>query len=95
MTSRIRAVLTATATAVLLAACATTPTSGEGGALFREAIEAAMRTPAGVENWYLKVIDQLAPTGKVGTLSIEGMEWGEVDFLNDVDVAEKLTAGWL
>ncbi len=41
-----------------------------------------------------KVIDQLAPTGKVGTVSIEGMEWGEVDFLNDVDVAEKLTAGW-
>ena len=67
---------------------------GEGGALFREAVEAAMRTPAGVENWYLKVIDQLAPTGKVGTLSIEGMEWGEVDFLNDVEVAEKLTAGW-
>lgn len=67
---------------------------GEGGALFRAAVEAAMRTPAGVENWYLKVIDQLAPTGKVGTLSIQGMEWGEVDFLNDVDVAEKLTAGW-
>ncbi len=67
---------------------------GEGGALFRDAVEAAMRTPAGVQNWYLKVIDQLASTGKVGTLSIEGMEWGEVDFLNDVDVAEKLTAGW-
>lgn len=67
---------------------------GEGGALFRSAVEAAMRTPAGVENWYLKVIDQLAPTGDVGTVSIEGMEWGEVDFLNDVDVAEKLTARW-
>lgn len=67
---------------------------GEGGALFRGAVENAMRTPAGVENWYLKVIDQLASTGKVGTVSIEGMEWGEVDFLNDVDVAEKLTAQW-
>ena len=67
---------------------------GEGGALFRAAVEAMMRTPVGVENWYLKVIDQLAPTGKVRTLSIEGMEWGEVDFLNDVDVAEKLTARW-
>lgn len=67
---------------------------GEGGALFRAAVEAAMRTPAGVENWYLKVIDQLAPTGKIGTVSIEGMEWGEVDFLNDVDVAERLTARW-
>jgi L-glutamine-phosphate cytidylyltransferase len=67
---------------------------GEGGALFREAVEAMMRTPAGVENWYLKVIDGLAATGKVGTVSIEGMEWGEVDFLNDVEVAQRLTAGW-
>lgn len=67
---------------------------GEGGALFREQVEAVMRTPAGVENWYLKVIDQLAETGKIGTVSIEGMEWGEVDFLNDVEVAERLTAGW-
>ncbi|MGD9811859.1 MAG: sugar phosphate nucleotidyltransferase, partial [Sphingobium sp.] len=29
---------------------------GEGGARFRSAVEAVMRTPAGVENWYLKVI---------------------------------------
>ncbi len=67
---------------------------GEGAALFRSAVEAMMRTSAGVENWYLKVIDQIAGTGKVGTVSIEGMEWGEVDFLNDVEVAERLTAGW-
>jgi len=67
---------------------------GEGAALFRGQVEAMMRTPAGVENWYLKVIDQIAETGKVGTVSIEGMEWGEVDFLNDVEIAEKLTAGW-
>lgn len=67
---------------------------GQGGALFREHVEAAMRTPAGVENWYLKVIDQIAATGKVGTVSIAGMEWGEVDFLNDVERGETLTAGW-
>ena len=67
---------------------------GEGGQLFRDTVEAVMRTSAGVENWYLKVIDQIAATGKVGTVSIEGMEWGEVDFLNDVEVAERLTAGW-
>jgi len=67
---------------------------GEGGRLFRDAVEAVMRTSAGVENWYLKVIDQIAATGKVGTVSIEGMEWGEVDFLNDVEAAERLTAGW-
>tara|TARA_R110000782_G_scaffold78276_9_gene155585 strand:- start:17159 stop:17938 length:780 start_codon:yes stop_codon:yes gene_type:complete len=67
---------------------------GEGGGMFRDAVEAAMRTPAGVENWYLKVIDQIAQTGRVGTVSIAGMEWGEVDFLNDVEAAERLTAGW-
>jgi len=67
---------------------------GEGGEIFRTHVEAAMRTPAGVENWYLKVIDQIAPTGNVGTVSIAGMEWGEVDFLNDVERAENLTANW-
>ena len=68
---------------------------GEGAALFRNAVRAAMRTPEGVQHWYLKVIDSLAPTGKVGTLSIEGLGWGEVDFLNDIEVATKLTDGWV
>ena len=53
---------------------------GEGAALFRNAVRAAMRTPQGVEHWYLKVIDSLAPTGKVGTLSIEGMGLGRSRF---------------
>jgi len=68
---------------------------GEGAALFRNAVRAAMRTPEGVQHWYLKVIDTLAPTGKVGTLSIEGMGWGEVDFLNDIEAATKLTDTWV
>jgi choline kinase len=67
---------------------------GEGSALFREAVRAAMRTPEGVQHWYLKVIDSLASTGKVGTLSIEGLGWGEVDFLNDIEAATRLTDTW-
>jgi L-glutamine-phosphate cytidylyltransferase len=67
---------------------------GEGAALFRDTVDSYMRTPAGLENWYLKIIDALAPTGKIGTVSIEGHEWGEVDFLNDIEVATKLTDGW-
>ena len=67
---------------------------GEGAALFRNAVRAAMRTPDGVQHWYLKVIDSLAPTGKVGTLSIEGLGWGEVDFLNDIEIAQVLTDLW-
>jgi choline kinase len=67
---------------------------GEGVALFRDTVEAFMRTPAGVENWYLKIIDSIAPTSKVGTVSIEGMKWAEVDFLNDVEAATALTDKW-
>ncbi len=67
---------------------------GEGVALFRDTVESYMRTPAGVENWYLKVIDTIAPTGKVGTVSIAGMEWAEVDFLNDIEIATRLTDRW-
>lgn len=67
---------------------------GEGAELFRNAVRSAMRTPEGVQHWYLKVIDTLASTGKVGTLSIEGMGWAEVDFLNDIEIATKLTDTW-
>lgn len=67
---------------------------GEGTALFRDTVRAYMRTPAGVENWYLKIIDALAPSDKVGTLSIEGLDWAEVDFLNDIEIATALTDKW-
>ena len=66
----------------------------EGVELFREAVRKAMRTPEGVQHWYLKVIDSLAPSGKVGTASIQGLEWAEVDFLNDIEIATVLTDRW-
>jgi L-glutamine-phosphate cytidylyltransferase len=68
---------------------------GEGAGLFRDTVNQYMRTPAGVENWYLKVIDAIAPSGKVGTVSIKGLEWAEVDFLNDIEAATLLTSRWL
>ncbi|WP_159981060.1 MULTISPECIES: sugar phosphate nucleotidyltransferase [unclassified Novosphingobium] len=68
---------------------------GEGVELFRETVRKAMRTPEGVQHWYLKVIDSIAPTGKVGTVSIEGLDWAEVDFLNDIEIATKLTDTWV
>ena len=49
----------------------------------------------GVQAWYLKVIDSLAPTGRVGTVSNEGLGWDEVDFLTDIEAATKLTDGWV
>ncbi|MGX7896294.1 phosphocholine cytidylyltransferase family protein [Tsuneonella sp. HG222] len=68
---------------------------GEGAELFREAVRQAMRTPEGVSHWYLKVIDTLAAGGKVGTCSIEGSDWAEVDYLNDIEDATLLTDSWI
>ena len=67
---------------------------GEGPSLFREQVRAMMRTPDGVRNWYLKAIDALAPSGVVGTVSIQGMDWAEVDFPADLEIAGALTSRW-
>jgi len=65
-----------------------------GAEQFREAIEAAMRTPEGTTIWYLRVINHIAQSGDVWTLDISGEEWGEVDFPPDVEAARELTARW-
>lgn len=67
---------------------------GGGAEQFRSAIEAAMRTPEGTTIWYLRVINHLAQSQDVGTLDIQGEEWGEVDFPPDVENARALTARW-
>lgn len=67
---------------------------GDGPAIFRSQVEAMMRTPEGVLNWYLKAIHALAPSGVVGVVSIEGLDWAEVDFPEDLPIARALTEGW-
>ena len=67
----------------------------DGGAeRFRDAIERAMRTAEGTTIWYLRVIHHLAQNGEVWTLDINGEEWGEVDFPEDVEAARALTKRW-
>lgn len=68
---------------------------GTGAARFQAGLEAVMRREDGLTRWYLSVVNELAEDGIVGTASIEGLEWGEVDFPVDVARAEALTAGWL
>jgi choline kinase len=65
-----------------------------GAERFRDAIERAMRTPEGTTIWYLRVIHHLAQNDEVWTLDIQGEEWGEVDFPEDVEAAAALTARW-
>ncbi|WP_156679132.1 sugar phosphate nucleotidyltransferase [Sphingomonas profundi] len=78
--------------------------TGAGPALFRAQVDAMMRTPEGVLNWYLKAIHAIAQSAPatgtadsapaVGTVSIAGMDWAEVDFPADLAIAGALTARW-
>ena len=68
----------------------------EGAALFVEELERTMRTPEGPGLWYLSAIHRLAQGGAdVRALSIEGLEWGELDYPADLERARSLAAGWL
>lgn len=58
--------------------------SAEGAVLFREKVEQMMRTQDGISAWFLKAIDALAKSGdRVGTCSIEGQLWCELDTVED------------
>jgi len=65
---------------------------GAGPELFVDAIDRALRVSDGLKSFYLKVIDQLAKSRHVETVSIEGLAWGEVDYPADLQRAERLVA---
>ena len=67
---------------------------GAGAQTFRHAIERAIRTSEGTTIWYLRVIHQIAQEAPVWTLDINGEEWGEVDFPEDVESAQALVSRW-
>ncbi len=69
--------------------------SSVGAARFRAAAETLLRDQANLKRFYLSVIDELARTqGGVAVQSIEGLEWGEMDFPQDVDANRAMTARW-
>ncbi|GAB4264997.1 MAG: NTP transferase domain-containing protein [Deferrisomatales bacterium] len=68
---------------------------GEGPALFREAVEKAMRQQVALKRWYLSVIDRLAATGAVGICCIEGLDWAEIDCPEDLEQAREMIRGWI
>ncbi|MBL0428502.1 phosphocholine cytidylyltransferase family protein [Ramlibacter alkalitolerans] len=66
-----------------------------GAALFVEELERTMRTPEGPGLWYLSAIHRLAGAGaEVRVASIEGLQWGELDFPADLSFLRELVAGW-
>ncbi|GJL61378.1 MAG: nucleotidyltransferase [Nitrospirales bacterium] len=62
----------------------------KGPAMFRRAVEQALRRPESLKKWYLSIIDELAQEGLVWTSAIRGMKWGEIDNSSDLDQAHKL-----
>ncbi len=63
---------------------------GDGPALFREALERAVRMPQALKQWYLSVIDAMAQSGVVSTCSIQSLQWAEIDCAEDLEQAETI-----
>ena len=58
-----------------------------GVAIWRDALEKIVRSPAALNLWYLSVVNELAATTPVRTTSITGMWWQEVDSPEDLQAA--------
>jgi len=65
---------------------------GRGPMLFRSALEKALRNPLAQTKWYLSVIDEMARSIPVWTCSIKGLQWCEVDYHSDLNLAEKVVS---
>jgi choline kinase len=66
-----------------------------GGAQFVAEVERSMRVPAGLRRWYLSAINDLAGAGvDVRVVSIEGLQWGEIDYPADLARCRTIAAGW-
>ncbi|WP_347888481.1 phosphocholine cytidylyltransferase family protein [Nitrosomonas europaea] len=66
--------------------------SEEGARFFREAVEQALREPEKLGSWYLAIISALAEQGMVNGYSVAGSRWCEIDFIQDLQKAEKYFA---
>ena len=65
---------------------------GEGPALFRAALEEAMRDPSVYRKWFLSAIRDMCRTTPVWTCSIKGLRWCEVDYPADLKSAEDVVS---
>lgn len=69
--------------------------STAGARRFAAGVDHVLQSPEGLRRWYLSVIDELAHSGvDVRVCSVEGLEWGEMDFPQDVENLNRLSKGW-
>lgn len=67
---------------------------GEGPRLFRDALERAMQGSDAHSLWYPSAVAELARQGVVGTVSIDGLGWAEIDSPEDLVTASRLVESW-
>lgn len=66
----------------------------DGAAMFKLKLETSMYDPTALKKWYLSLINELAENNQVGICPINGKEWTELDFVQDLEVAQKLAEKW-
>jgi len=60
---------------------------GQGVNAFRSALDEAVREPEALHRWYLSVINSMASSVQVDTVSIQGQWWTEIDTPEDLEGA--------
>jgi choline kinase len=63
---------------------------GDGPRFFREALRGAMQRSDAPSLWYPSAVDALARSGVVGTVSVDGLGWAEIDSPGDLEAAARL-----
>jgi choline kinase len=67
---------------------------GAGGAQYRAVLEAAMREPSGLRQWFPYAVGELAKKTYVSVCDLGQHQWCEVDFAADLTQARRMVAGW-
>ena len=67
---------------------------GEGGQLYRDVLDRAMREPSGLKQWFPSAIGTLAKVTEIKVCPINGHQWCEVDFPVDLQHARQMAAEW-
>lgn len=65
-----------------------------GGQRFAAVLEETLRDPEALKRWYLSVVDEMAGTGGIATVSIAGLPWAEVDYPHDLGIAAERVAAF-
>lgn len=67
---------------------------GEGGSLYRQVLDEAMREARALKQWFPAAVSTLAKRTAVHTASLGGAKWCEVDYPADLEQARQQVATW-